>query len=79
MLEFSLGTLVVLVLLACFRAPIFVWTAALGVMGATWAAVLGFSAATNSLLFAVFAGRPRPAYAVRGGFEVPPPMPPMPR
>ena len=35
--------------------------------------------AIGLLLFAVFAGRPRPAYEVRGGFEVPPPMPPMPR
>jgi acyl-CoA dehydrogenase len=55
MLAFAFGTLAVLVLLAVFRAPIFVWTAATGVMGATWATVLGFGALTNTVLLAAFA------------------------
>jgi acyl-CoA dehydrogenase len=54
MLTFAVGTLAVLMLLAYFRAPIFVWTAALAVMLATWATVLGFSATTNTVLAAVF-------------------------
>jgi acyl-CoA dehydrogenase len=55
MLVFALCTVAVLLALAFFRAPIFVWTAAVGVMGATWATVLEFSAGTNAMLFAVFA------------------------
>jgi acyl-CoA dehydrogenase len=55
MLVFALCTLAVVLLLAFFRAPIFVWTAAVGVMGATWATVLEFAAGTNAALFAVFA------------------------
>jgi acyl-CoA dehydrogenase len=55
MLVFAICTVVVLLALAFFRAPIFVWTAAVGVMGATWATVLAFSAGTNAVLFAVFA------------------------
>jgi acyl-CoA dehydrogenase len=55
MLAFAFGTLAVLVLLAVFRAPIFVWTAATGVMVATWATVLGSSAVTNTVLLAAFA------------------------
>ncbi len=54
MLTFAIGTLAVLVLLAFFRAPIFVWTAASGVIGATWATVLGFGAGINALLAAAF-------------------------
>ncbi len=54
MLTFAFGTLAVLVLLAYFRAPIFVWTAAVGVMGGTWATVLGFAAGTNAVLAALF-------------------------
>jgi acyl-CoA dehydrogenase len=54
MLEFAFGTLAVLLLLAYFRAPVFVWTAAIGVMGATWATVLGFGAAANTVLAAAF-------------------------
>jgi acyl-CoA dehydrogenase len=55
MLVFALCTAAILLALAFFRAPIFVWTAAVGVMGATWATVLGFPAATNAALFAAFA------------------------
>ncbi len=55
MLAFAFGSLAVLVLLAVFRAPIFVWTAATGVMVATWATVLGSSAVTNTVLLAAFA------------------------
>ena len=55
MLVFAICTVVLLLALAFFRAPIFVWTAAVGVMGATWATVLEFSAGTNAVLFAVFA------------------------
>jgi acyl-CoA dehydrogenase len=55
MLVFAICTAVVLLALAFFRAPIFVWTAAIGVMGATWATVLEFSAGANAVLFAVFA------------------------
>jgi acyl-CoA dehydrogenase len=55
MLVFAICTVVVLLALAFFRAPIFVWTAGVGVMGATWATVLEFSAGTNAVLFAVFA------------------------
>ncbi|HEX9185248.1 MAG TPA: acyl-CoA dehydrogenase [Burkholderiales bacterium] len=55
MLVFAICTVVVLIALAFFRAPIFVWTAAIGVMGATWVTVLEFSAGTNAVLFAVFA------------------------
>jgi acyl-CoA dehydrogenase len=54
MLSFAFGTLAVLVLLAYFRAPVFVWSAAVAVMGATWATVLGFGAVTNFVLAAVF-------------------------
>ena len=54
MTVFALCTLALLLALALFRAPIFVWTAALGVIGATWATVLGFSAAANTVLFAAF-------------------------
>ena len=55
MTAFAFATLAALILLAYFRAPIFVWTAAAGVMGATWATVLGLSAATNAVLAAAFA------------------------
>jgi acyl-CoA dehydrogenase len=55
MLVFALCTVAVLLALAFFRAPVFVWTAAVGVVGATWATVLEFSAGTNAMLFAVFA------------------------
>ena len=55
MTVFAVATFAVLLLLGYFRAPVFVWTAALGVMGATWAAALGLSAAANAVLFALFA------------------------
>jgi acyl-CoA dehydrogenase len=55
MTVFAVATLLVLVLLGYFRAPIFVWSAAVGVMGATWATVLGLGATANAVLFAAFA------------------------
>ena len=54
MLTFAFGTLAVFVLLAFFRAPLFVWTAAIGVMGATWATILGFGTVLNTTLVAAF-------------------------
>ncbi|MDH3320430.1 MAG: acyl-CoA dehydrogenase, partial [Betaproteobacteria bacterium] len=54
MTTFAFATFAVLLALACLRAPIFVWSAAVGVMGASWAAILGFSTATNAVLGAVF-------------------------
>ena len=51
---FALATLAALVTLAALRAPIFVWSAAIGVMGASWAVILGFGPATNAALGAVF-------------------------
>lgn len=55
MTAFAFATLAVLTLLAYFRAPIFVWSATVGVMGATWATVLGLSATTNAVLAVAFA------------------------
>ena len=55
MTTFAFATLAVLLGLALFRAPIFVWTAALAVMGATWATVLGLGAAANTALAVAFA------------------------
>jgi acyl-CoA dehydrogenase len=55
MITFAFATLAIVVALACLRAPVFVWSAAVGVVGATWATVLGFGAATNSALAAAFA------------------------
>ena len=54
MTVFAAATLLVFVLLAYFRAPVFVWSAAAGVIGATWATVLGLGATTNAVLFAAF-------------------------
>jgi len=56
MTVFVLATLAVLVLLAFFRAPVFVWTTAIGVIGATWATVLGLGVGMNAALGAVFLG-----------------------
>ncbi|MDH5578396.1 MAG: acyl-CoA dehydrogenase, partial [Betaproteobacteria bacterium] len=54
MTPFAIATVAVLLALAALRAPIFVWSAAVGVMGAAWAVLLGFGAATNIVLGAVF-------------------------
>jgi acyl-CoA dehydrogenase len=54
MITFSIATLAAVIALAALRAPIFVWTAAVGVIGATWATLLGFSPTTNAALAAVF-------------------------
>jgi acyl-CoA dehydrogenase len=54
MLTFAFATLAALVTLAALRAPIFVWSAALGVMGASWAVILGFGPAINAVLAAVY-------------------------
>ena len=51
---FAVATITVLVLLAYFQAPILIWTVAAGVMLATWAAALQFSAQTNAVLFFLF-------------------------
>jgi acyl-CoA dehydrogenase len=55
MTTFAIATAAILIGLAFFRAPIFVWTAAVAVMGATWATILGLGAATNAALAAGFA------------------------
>jgi acyl-CoA dehydrogenase len=55
MTTFAFATFLVLFGLAFFRAPIFVWTAALGVMGATWATILGLGVAPNAAFAAAFA------------------------
>ena len=54
MITFAFATLAALVTLAALRAPIFVWSAAVGVMGASWAVILGFGPATNAVLGAAF-------------------------
>ncbi|MGH8720575.1 MAG: acyl-CoA dehydrogenase, partial [Burkholderiales bacterium] len=54
MTTFAVATFAVLVALAALRAPIFVWSAAVGVMGAFWAVILGFGVVTNAVLAAVF-------------------------
>jgi len=54
MTTFAFATLAALLALACLRAPIFVWTAAAGVMLGSWATILGFAAATNAALGAAF-------------------------
>jgi acyl-CoA dehydrogenase len=54
MTTFAFATLAILIGLAFFRAPIFVWTAAVGIMGASWATILGLGAATNAALAAGF-------------------------
>ncbi len=51
---FAVATIAVLVLLAYFQAPIVLWTVAAGLMLATWAAALQFSAQTNAVLFFLF-------------------------
>jgi acyl-CoA dehydrogenase len=55
MITFGIATLAAVIALAALRAPLFVWTAAVGVIGATWATFLGFSPTTNATLAAVFA------------------------
>jgi acyl-CoA dehydrogenase len=50
----AFATFAAVIALAALRAPIFVWSAALGVLGAAWAVILGFGAATNAVLGAVF-------------------------
>jgi len=47
-------TLAVALGLAIFRAPIFVWTAAAAVLGASWATILGLGATANAGLLAGF-------------------------
>ncbi|MGH8688664.1 MAG: acyl-CoA dehydrogenase family protein, partial [Burkholderiales bacterium] len=54
MITFALATLAAFAALACLRAPIFVWTAATGVMGASWATILGLGAAASAALGAVY-------------------------
>ena len=54
MITFAFATLAALAALAFLRAPIFVWTAATGVMGASWATILGLGAATDAALAAAF-------------------------
>jgi acyl-CoA dehydrogenase len=56
MTTFAFATFAVLLALAALRAPIFVWSAAVGVMGASWAVILGLGAATNAALAAAFLG-----------------------
>ena len=51
---FALATVAALLLLAYFQAPILAWTAATGVLLATWAAVLEFSGQTNAILFFLY-------------------------
>jgi acyl-CoA dehydrogenase len=51
---FAVATAVVLILLAYFQAPILAWAIATGLMLATWAAAMQFSAQTNAVLFFVF-------------------------
>ncbi|MGD9953335.1 MAG: acyl-CoA dehydrogenase [Burkholderiales bacterium] len=55
MIPFALATVAALVALAALRAPIFVWTAAVGVLGAAWAATLGLGPAVNLPLAIAFA------------------------
>jgi acyl-CoA dehydrogenase len=54
MIILAFATFAALMALAALRAPIFVWSAALGVLGAAWALILGFDATTNAVLGAVF-------------------------
>jgi acyl-CoA dehydrogenase len=54
MITYAFATFAAVVALAALRAPIFVWSAALGVMGAFWAVILGFDATTNAVLGAGF-------------------------
>jgi acyl-CoA dehydrogenase len=54
MTTFAFATLAALLGLASLRAPIFVWSAAVGVMGASWAVIAGFGTLTNAVLAAVF-------------------------
>jgi acyl-CoA dehydrogenase len=51
---FAAATIAVLLLLAYFQAPILVWSAAAGLMLATWAAALHLSAQANAVLFFLF-------------------------
>jgi acyl-CoA dehydrogenase len=54
MTTFAFATIAVLLVLASLRAPVFVWSAAVGAMAASWAAIAGFDATTNAALAAVF-------------------------
>jgi len=54
MITLAIVTLVVAVGLAFFRAPIFVWTTATAVLGASWATVLDLTVAANAGLAAGF-------------------------
>ena len=51
---FAAATIAVLVLLAYFQAPILVWTAAAGLLLATWAAALQLPGQTDAVLLFVF-------------------------
>jgi|CXWL01.1.fsa_nt_gi acyl-CoA dehydrogenase len=51
---FAVATVAVLFLLAFFQAPILLWAVAVGIMVATWASALQFSAQTNAVLFFLF-------------------------
>jgi acyl-CoA dehydrogenase len=54
MTTFAFATFAALLALAALRAPVFVWSAAVGVVGASWAVILGFGATTNAVLAVVF-------------------------
>jgi acyl-CoA dehydrogenase len=54
MTTFAFATFALLVALAALRAPIFVWSAAIGVLGAAWAVLLGFGVMTNAVLAAAY-------------------------
>jgi acyl-CoA dehydrogenase len=54
MITFAFATFVIVIALAALRAPIFVWTAAVGLAGAAWATVLGLGAAVNIVLASAF-------------------------
>jgi acyl-CoA dehydrogenase len=51
---FAAATIVVLMTLAYFQAPILVWTVAAGLMTATWAAALQLSPQTDAVLLFLF-------------------------
>jgi acyl-CoA dehydrogenase len=53
-ITFAALTVAVLLLLAYFQAPILVWTVAAGLMLATWAAALEWSAQANAVLFFLY-------------------------
>lgn len=55
MFGFALGTIAVLLLLAYFQAPILVWSAAIGLVLAAWAAAFEWSLLSSSIVFGAFA------------------------